>query len=526
MKKILITISTILILALIGCGDGSSKEAQERLQRILTLIGIPPSIIINICQDNNNNSFCENSEILAKITIARGDTLDKIWEKIQFDASNSYWLDNLDPDKKILLVMQDRDNIEHDNGKFTLPFTINLSKENNSTKELSILEAMVDANYLTPLEVLAVKKMDSVDKFYDALLKDLMKNFNTLKDKNLDSSLSILENLKYMAEELREKGINQKLPNRVNACGGDEKCVNSIINEVFKDLEITDSEADSIANLPKEEESSEDREENTPPVQIEEKQLLLTKETSYGEDGAVENVAIYEYDSNNKMIRSKNTYGSTFSSYEDICTLSYDSQNRYTGNTCIETTNNVNGQPTESRTRDEVHYANNKFIGTEYYTDSKLDHKEEVLDWYGDNKPREIKMTSYDSNNNRTESTWTVNYTKNNPTHVTLKTEHTTHEMSRKFDDKKTPYNFVELFKSGYVSWLVGENNIVNETWISTSNISTQNFTTNIDKRYEIIYNSDNIPTRIDEYTTTTNSSNSSQEFKTHSYNTYEYREN
>jgi len=523
MKKILIIISTILILALIGCGGTSSKEAQERLQRILTLIGIPPSIVINICQDNNNNSFCESTEILAKISVARGDTLDKIWEKIQFDASNSYWLDNLDPNKKILLVMQDKNNIEHDNGKFTLPFTINLSKENNATKELSILEAMVDANYLTPLEVVAVKSMNSVDKFYDALLKDLMKNFNTLKDKNLNSSQSILENLKYMAEELREKGISKRFPDSINACRGDVTCTDNIINKIFKDLEITDNEANIIANLPKKEEETQ---ENTPPVQIVEKQLLLTKETSYGEDGKVEEISTYEYDSNNKMIKSKNTYSSDFSSYEDICTLSYDSQNRYSGNTCIEMTNNAKGQQTESRTRDELHYANNKFIGTEYYTDDKLNEKEEVLDWYGDNKPREIKITSYDSKNNITESTWTINYTKNNPTHVTIKTEYTNSEISRKFDDKKIPYNFAYLFDGGYVSWLIGENNILNETWLSTNNTSTQNFTTNIDKRYEIIYNNNNIPTRIDEYTTTTNSSNSSQEFKTHTYTTYEYKEN
>ena len=525
MKKILITISTILILALIGCGDGSSKEAKERLQRILTLIGIPPSIVVNICQDNNNNSFCESTEILAKITIARGDTLDKIWEKIQFDASNAYWLDNLDPDKKILLVMQDKNNIEHDNGKFTLPFTINLSKDNNSTKELSILEAMVDANYLTPLEVVAVKKMDSVDKFYNALLKDLMKNFNTLKDKNLDSSQSILENLKYMAEELREKGISKRFPDSINACRGDITCTDTIINGIFKDLKITESEANSIANLTKEE-SSEER-ENTPPVQIEEKPFLLTKNTSYGEDGKVGNILTYEYDSSNKLIRTKNSHSYDFSLSEDICTLTYDSQNRYTGNTCIETTNNINGQPTENISRDEIHYANNKFIGTDHYTDSKLENKEEVLDWYGDNKPREIKMTSYDSKNNGIEVTLTVNnYTKNNPTHVTIKGELITYEVSRKFDDKKTPFNFADFFAGGYFYWLTGENNIVNETWISSSNISTQNLTPNIDKRYEIIYNSDNMPTRIDEYITTTNQSNSSQEFKTHTYNTYEYREN
>jgi hypothetical protein len=142
--------------------------------------------------------------------------------------------------------MQDRDSIQHDDGKFALPFTVNPSKEQNSSKELSILESMVDENYLNASEVVAVKTMDSVDKFYNVLLKDLMKNFNTLKDKNLDSSVSILANLKYMADELREKGISKTLPDSVNACNGNVVCIDAIIDNVFKDLEISDSEAIKI----------------------------------------------------------------------------------------------------------------------------------------------------------------------------------------------------------------------------------------------------------------------------------------
>jgi len=249
MKKKIITITMIAIFTLIGCGGGgsSSKEAKELLQRILTLVGIPQNIVINVCQDNNANNLCESSEILAKLTIDKSDNLDDIWQKIEFDSTNTHWLNDIDPNKKLLLVMQDTDSVRYDDGKFALPFTINPNREVNATKELSILEAMVDANYLNSSEVVEVKKMNFVEKFYDALLKDLMKNFNTLKDKSLDSSTSILENIKFMANELRDRGISKALPDSVNACGDNETCVDEIIAEVFIDLEMNDSQAEIIA---------------------------------------------------------------------------------------------------------------------------------------------------------------------------------------------------------------------------------------------------------------------------------------
>ena len=71
---------------------------------------------------------------------------------------------------------------------------------------------------------------------------------------------------------------------------------------------------------------------------------------------------------------------------------------------------------------------------------------------------------------------------------------------------------------------MVGENNIINEVWVSRNNINKERISTrNI--RYEILYNSSAMPTRIDKYSTVVNSSNNSQDYKTHTYDTYEYRE-
>jgi len=155
MKRLVLLLTVVGTMWFTACGGESSKEAKELLQRILNLVGIPPYIVVNICQDKNDNNLCESIEVLAKITIDTGDTVDAIWEKLFSNGNNSYWLDDIDPDKKLLLVMQDKDSVQHDNGKFILPFSVDETREQNASKELSILESMVDANYLNASEVVA-----------------------------------------------------------------------------------------------------------------------------------------------------------------------------------------------------------------------------------------------------------------------------------------------------------------------------------------------------------------------------------
>ena len=83
MKRIFLTFTLAIMLGLTGCGDGA-KEAKELLQRILNLVGIPHSIVVNICQDDNDNGFCESTELQAKLTINEGDTVESIFKKLQF----------------------------------------------------------------------------------------------------------------------------------------------------------------------------------------------------------------------------------------------------------------------------------------------------------------------------------------------------------------------------------------------------------------------------------------------------------
>jgi len=58
MKKFLWLLSVVAILGLINCGGGSSEEGKKLLTRILNLIGIPQSIVVNICQDENRDGIC------------------------------------------------------------------------------------------------------------------------------------------------------------------------------------------------------------------------------------------------------------------------------------------------------------------------------------------------------------------------------------------------------------------------------------------------------------------------------------
>ena len=468
MKKRIVTIIMIIIFTLIGCGGESSKEAKELLQRILILVGIPQSIVVNICQDNNANNLCENSEILAKLTINKGDTLEDIWQKIEFDDANNYWLDQLDPDKKLLLVMQDTDNVRYDDGKFALPFTINPSREVNATKELSILEAMVDASYLNSSEVVEVKKMNFVDKFYDVLLKDLMKNFNTLKDKALDSSTSILSNIKFMAERLREHGISKTLPDSVNACGSDEACVDKIIARVFKDLEISSSQADIIAGK----ESGKKEETQQDSVQ---KLLYITKEIYPSSDFSSleeeKDVTDFIYDSEHKL---------------KIPNIKYDSKDRVIEIGEVKFEYNQHGLSSWDLGEDKAAY--------------------KVLEWSGE-KPTKTELKSY-NNIDRGFETWTqtITYTGDNPTHIEMVSNKNGNSIiiSQEFDDKNTPYTALNSMFGGCYPSIFRGRKMVNAWGICTKhNIIKKdviiNHTSPITYKIDITYNSSDYPVKIDD---------------------------
>ena len=236
----------------IGCGESdSSKKAKELQKKILNVVGIPDNIVANLCQDDNENGFCENAELQAKISFSSGDSSKDIWNKISQTAEGKYFLETYDATKPLLLVLKDS-TVKFDNGEFTLNFNGFKTNKQNEIKELSILESMIDANSIQSQDVVAIKKLNNPkaqEKFYSVLLKDLETNINTLRTKGLDSKNSMNANIKELADELLTNGVANELPNKINACGEKESCFNQEIDKLSNELLITDSEADEILNI-------------------------------------------------------------------------------------------------------------------------------------------------------------------------------------------------------------------------------------------------------------------------------------
>ncbi|MCH9739254.1 MAG: hypothetical protein K0U38_00210 [Epsilonproteobacteria bacterium] len=253
MKKTILALSMVGITGFIGCGGGS-EEAKELLQRLLKIVGIPHNIVTTVCQDSNSNGICEALEPQATITITQGDSVSSIWQKITQSKEGEYLLETYDPALPLLLVLQDADSVHYDEGTFTLNY--NGLQETQTEKELSILESMIDANHLTTQNVSAAREMKNVDDFYAVLLRDLEANINTLRAKGLTATQTMAGNIQEMAEELLSNGIEKTFPDSMNACNGNQTCVDALLGTLSTELLITDAEAEEIKQ--KQQETQED----------------------------------------------------------------------------------------------------------------------------------------------------------------------------------------------------------------------------------------------------------------------------
>lgn len=227
MKTIKWLLSTIVIFGIISCGGGDKKEAKELLQKILQIVGITYDIVVNICQDGNSNGICEAMELQTKVTLNQGDSFDDIWQKISLTENGRYFLETRDPAKPILLELQDEAKVTYDNGKFTVPFSGFKNSEQNETKELSILAALVDKGYFIDSDLQNIRNLnnqDTQDKFYATLLNSLEENINILRTKGLNAQQTMLGNLKEIASELEGDGVKSTLPNDLNNCGTNQVC--------------------------------------------------------------------------------------------------------------------------------------------------------------------------------------------------------------------------------------------------------------------------------------------------------------
>ncbi len=243
MKKFLWSLSVVALVGLVNCGGGSSKEAKELLQKILQFVGIPQTIIVNVCQDSNRNGICGVDELQAKVTINKGDSVDDIWRKIALNSEGQYFLETYNPKLPILLELQDASKVDYDDGKFTLNFNGFKNYEQNETKEISLLESMIDANALDKNiadKFRTLTNTEAQDKYYVMLLDVLETNINTLRRDGLDSKTAVTATIKEMGDETK---ANQESADRINSCGNDQSCVDKEIKKVSDELIITEEES-------------------------------------------------------------------------------------------------------------------------------------------------------------------------------------------------------------------------------------------------------------------------------------------
>ena len=535
MKKILLALSAVFTIAFIGCGGGSSSEAKELLQRILKVVGINNDMVVTICQDTNNDRLCQGEKIQKKIRVSKEDSLDNIWKKVTELSTDTYFMENYNPSYPILLILDDDQRVTYNGkGEFGLSFdssTDGFGLDHNNTpiprKELSVLQSMIDAKQLTKQDVLAVRgvmdqdgvvtgAMKDVDQFYNILLEDLATNVNTLGKKGLTPKQVSDGNIKEMAEELLTNGVKDTLPAKMNACNGEQTCINNVLNPLHKELLITDAEAEKIAR----EQKGTEEESNSNNSGVTKRDMILVKETEYLGTGEVEETTTYQYNSNNIIISDKSTRSSEYFQQEEICTYIYTNQNRLSATDCVKKTTYQGRDTQEEKNKIEYFYTKEQLSRIDSYINGNLDSRQSVMEWDGDT-PKKIENKTYTATGEEvTEngSTWTIDYTGKNPTRIDIDNQNATSTIIKQYDNKLIPEDIESSFGVG-AYWYYGINNVVREEKTSAA-YSYKEVTDNVIK-----YNSSNLPTRIDKTTTTTATyGNEPYTSVEKSYTIYEYK--
>jgi hypothetical protein len=238
MKKILFVMNLVILFIFLGCG--SSDEAKKLLEHNLKLVGIPQEIVVNICQDTNDNGSCDVGELQAKVFVNKNDTVSQMWEKVKFDELGRYILENYDPTLSIIMEIKDKENLKYDDGKLSL-------KYNPDTQELSVLQALIDADLLNEEDTQKLKESNNRTEIDKVLLDSLRINQNLLKDENLSTKNALSLNLGEIAKGLIELNISKELPEQLDECKNDSRCIKEIIENTSKEVELTKEEAQELA---------------------------------------------------------------------------------------------------------------------------------------------------------------------------------------------------------------------------------------------------------------------------------------
>ncbi|SFV56467.1 Chitinase [hydrothermal vent metagenome] len=245
MNKITLLLFIILTLNFTGCGS-SSEEGKKLLSHNLKLVGIPPEIVVNICQDKNDNGSCDEGELQAKVSVSKGATIAKMWKeaKVQFDENNIHILENYNPTISIIMEIDGQKHADYKNVDLAL-------KYKPVTHELSVLQAVVDADFLKEEEVKKLKKLDNREKLDFVLLTGLMNNQQLLKDENLSTETALAINLEEIAKGLKDLNVSKELPEELEACENNTTCIDGVLGNATEEVELTQEEAKDLAQSKK-----------------------------------------------------------------------------------------------------------------------------------------------------------------------------------------------------------------------------------------------------------------------------------
>jgi len=241
MKKFLFMIGIVIIFIFTGCGSSkSSDEGKALLKHSLQLLGIPPEIVVNICQDDNNNGSCDVGELQANINVNQNDSIAQMWEKVKFDTGGRYILENYDPTKNIIMEIDGKKSAEYNNVDLSLKYKAD-------TEELSVLQAVVDADFLNEEDVTKFKALENRENIDRAIFNGLTKNQTLLEEQNLSTKTALSINLEEIAKGLIQLDVSKELPEQLEQCGNSDSCIEELINNTTKEIELTEDEARELA---------------------------------------------------------------------------------------------------------------------------------------------------------------------------------------------------------------------------------------------------------------------------------------
>ena len=240
MKRFFLIFMGVIVFNFTGCGGGSSDEAKELLTHNLKLVGIPQEIVVNICQDDNDNGSCDAGEFQAKVKVSSSDTIAQMWEKVKFDADGRYVLQNYDPTKNIIMEIDGKQHEKYNNVDLAL-------KYKPTTQELSVLQAVVDADFLKEEEVTKLKALNNREEIDRVLFNSLTKNQALLEEQNLSTKTALNINLEEIAKGLIDSNVSDELPTQLQACENNSSCIEDIVNNTSDEVELTKEEAEELA---------------------------------------------------------------------------------------------------------------------------------------------------------------------------------------------------------------------------------------------------------------------------------------